>query len=235
MSILEAQRGVSRGGCLSEIGQEFRGGSVAKQFAVHLPRGEPCPVLSISRFPCWLWVHHSRELVPVIESGGEPPFPCVLLLVRIFDERTEPADRVSVEDDEIHSGGSVTASEARRSEAHVARFTLPIMVAAVRASHSRLRLLVSAELTFHIFGSRIGVIGPDVGGRGNAAAMRPHMSRCAYDAGVLSAHVSTSRRTTRCPKTCLVRDRRNDNGRRQQEWRQAGDLPKLLYLWRWPK
>lgn len=59
--------------------------------------------------------------------------------------------------------------------------------------------------------------------------------RGAYDDDVLSGHVSTSRRTTRCPKTCLVRDRRKDNGRRQQEWRQAGDLKKLRYLWRWPK
>jgi hypothetical protein len=51
-----------------------------------------------------------RALVPVIKSGGEPSFSQHPAIARIFDERSEPAELVSVQHDEVLP---VTASESR--------------------------------------------------------------------------------------------------------------------------
>ena len=54
---------------------------------------------------------------------------------------------------------------------------------------------MSAEVTFHILEPCIGVIGPGAGEGKAGRCVRTRLG--AYDAGVVSSHASTSRRSTR--------------------------------------
>jgi hypothetical protein len=168
VSALEAQRGVPRGGCLSEIVQDRRGGPVAKQFAVH-PKGEPGPVpFPISLLPP---VRHFLELVPVIGSWVEPSLSRRPSYSRGLPTNAEgrvilsPPTTTSI---------PVTASGSRALRRHVARIHI--------VDHGRFGEGESLKLSGlscprshlpHLAGVH-RVIGP--GARGECRAMRPQPS-----------------------------------------------------------
>jgi hypothetical protein len=172
VSALEAQRGVPRDGCLSEIVQDRRGGPVAKQFAVH-PKGEPGPdPFPISPLPL---VRYFLEPVPAIKSGVKPSF--VSLSSYSSGLSTNAESRVSSSPSRTTTSIPVTASESRAlRRPTLPGSTLPITVASVRAGHRSFRRLVSPKSPSTSW-NRASRSSGRVRERGEGRAMRPHPAR----------------------------------------------------------